>query len=946
MSNTNLPPPTTNHSVLVHLLRAITPLLGCWGIYSNSLLQLGYLPYLPLLLSAFFFLGVAARDAIQNLPHLDRYSTGLCLIFLITCWVFPCNLPLFIGAIFCWGLLYSYSQLGLIIATPLSFLLYQYPDLSYILGIPLVILFFFSSSNNIGIRQDWSIAIAQFLAGLVLGNLVVFGWNLSWAVLSPQPVSILWLSLLTIIIIEFKNIRFGQKLALSLSPAIFTFILSVIWLLLGFLGSELILGTFSPTQVGLSLILLYSACLLSLPIQKNAFLLVGLAIGLLSFWLYSSSLPPSFWILLLGCLGLLFSSISSRFFYGLAVLTLSFVFFTERKPNLDSPLVNLFYPKVDAPHTVSFFNRSGWWFRVISTESSEKADTVPQDGTIIENVDFSARQKEQLNEYFFASLLKHLPNDTGQITIGNDITGQFLSRFHHSQFPLININHPNPELLRQQAQSNPQKKALWLQPNIAIHPAHSEELIGSVAAQDLIVEIIHVPWPSPISPSLNRHHFQKLSHSIHPDGTVALILHLNSIPEYSFLPITAQIEEHFEHVQYWLPKNNVDSILILGRHKPLRFQALKQSIESDNQDPYPILSSAFATSLPSPTQTRTPTPQLYPAVPILHVGALSSRVQKPSTIWSDLTDKDQRLLAPLLEQKSHFLSMIQKAAQGNMNEVLQQAQNALEESALQSLISPHLAAAKQEIARAQQEGQSSEHWAKAQQFASTAQLISPDAVEPWLLQGEIAIGEGFLELGKEKFQKALTLAPNSLVALNGLARIAGLQQDLQMTEQYLQRALTHHPNNWITLHNLAVFYQENGNLSAAEKYAQKAIPLSSQHEKPQIALINIHIAQEKWTLALTEVDRLLAQKDSAFAWYLRGRIHFALQIWDKAEEDFRRATLSDPNLHAARGSIGLVRIAQGDKEGALQAFQATLKFDPNNDIARKNIQQLQLELDR
>ena len=79
-------------------------------------------------------------------------------------------------------------------------------------------------------------------------------------------------------------------------------------------------------------------------------------------------------------------------------------------------------------------------------------------------------------------------------------------------------------------------------------------------------------------------------------------------------------------------------------------------------------------------------------------------------------------------------------------------------------------------------------------------------------------------------------------------------------------------------------------------------------------------------------------------WFLRGRIHFGLELWSKAEADFQKSTLADPNFHAARGSIGVIKMIQGDLQGAAQAFRATLRFDPNNETARKNLQIVQEQL--
>ena len=385
-------------------------------------------------------------------------------------------------------------------------------------------------------------------------------------------------------------------------------------------------------------------------------------------------------------------------------------------------------------------------------------------------------------------------------------------------------------------------------------------------------------------------------------------------------------------------------LVIFQVTKPFSFSKAKEALLAKKKRPYELLSHAISTQFPAPSQSIKTTPQNRPYPAVLHLAALSDSVQSPEEIWTDISQEDQEKLKPLLVQQRKYLEIIQQSAQGNMTEVIQKAQKELQSSALQSLIAPHITSAKMEIKRASEEGQSSSHWEKAAQFAQTAQLIAPREIEPSLLLGEIAIGEGFLDKAQQKFEYALSLDPENLSALNGMARVYGLRKDPTQIEYFLLKANGFHPTTWSTHHNLAVFYQEQGELEKAEALALKALTFSQQSEKVQITLITIHMLQEKLTLALGETDRLLQDHPSALAWFLRGQIHFELELWDKAEEDFRRATLADPNMHAARGSIGLIRIAQGDLDGAMQAFQSTLKFDPKNSVAKENIKRLRQEM--
>ena len=60
----------------------------------------------------------------------------------------------------------------------------------------------------------------------------------------------------------------------------------------------------------------------------------------------------------------------------------------------------------------------------------------------------------------------------------------------------------------------------------------------------------------------------------------------------------------------------------------------------------------------------------------------------------------------------------------------------------------------------------------------------------------------------------------------------------------------------------------------------------------------------------------------------------------EAEEDFRKAVLTDSDLIEARGGIGMVRAVLGDSDAAANIFRDILKRDPGNAAARENLRRL------
>ena len=98
----------------------------------------------------------------------------------------------------------------------------------------------------------------------------------------------------------------------------------------------------------------------------------------------------------------------------------------------------------------------------------------------------------------------------------------------------------------------------------------------------------------------------------------------------------------------------------------------------------------------------------YPLRPILHLATLEEHICSPEQIWTS-PPKD---LSARLEVKRRFLKILQKAGDGKVNEVFQEA-SALFQGAtdpgvtLAPLLAPHLKDAQKSIILARNEGQKS-----------------------------------------------------------------------------------------------------------------------------------------------------------------------------------------------------------------------------------------------
>ncbi|MAA78239.1 MAG: hypothetical protein CL916_03190, partial [Deltaproteobacteria bacterium] len=506
---------------------------------------------------------------------------------------------------------------------------------------------------------------------------------------------------------------------------------------------------------------------------------------------------------------------------------------------------------------------------------------------------------------------------------------------------------PIPQFTQTIANNNPTRKNIFLSPEIQLLPFHPQEIIHRESNVDIIIDILHSPIGNAINQPNDYLRLYRIQKVLSDDGIYAQLIHLRNFPQGSPQLQAKQIAQHFPYVQIWLPPQGADSLLIIGGQKPFAWEQFSSFLQQQSYDVMEIGSLAIANqdAIAQWSDQATAKTQ-YPLRPILHLATLEAHICSPEQIWTN-PPKD---LSARLEVKRRFLNILQKAGDGKVNEVFQEASALFQGTTdpgvtLAPLLAPHLKDAQKSIALARNEGQKSKHWEEAKKYAMTASMLSPKNPIPKGLLGEIAIGQGMPSVAKNHFQDILNEDPKNIIAIHGMARIHGLEGNEEEVEKWLNEAIAQGGQDWRNHHNLGRFYQQSGSLGAAEKTLKKALSLSPKDSiETRLVLCELYLDQGEATRALLEIERVIQIDPTAKAWFLRGRAYFDLESYQEAEDDFRRATLADPQFHDARGAIGTVKIAIGDLEGAAQAFRTTLRFDPSNSAAQQNLKLVEKEL--
>ena len=529
------------------------------------------------------------------------------------------------------------------------------------------------------------------------------------------------------------------------------------------------------------------------------------------------------------------------------------------------------------------------------------------------------------------------------------------------------VSVPFPEVARAIAPLDPAREQSWLDPVVQLEPVHPETLLRLTPASDAIIEISRAPWADAGRSHLSRSHLAAVSRRLSVDGVYVLALHLlwqdRGRPE----TIVADVTDHFEHVQLWMPPAGADTLLIVASHQPRDLSRLVART-TDTTAALAALNLRGPLALASLAITDTDAAAAWAAGghrtlseglalsgviwsrPLLHLATLSAHVAAPTDIWGAVLDAEQAEdLDGRQAARRRLLSLLGRAAEGDMRGVFSEASQMRTDqdgvAALDPLIEPHLRDARSALRTAAEEGPDSLEWDAALRSATTAQMLSPASPRPHLALGDIAMAQRDLGKATEHYEVALEQEPSSIAGLTALARIASLRDDRIEQERLLREAVAQNARSWQAHQNLGVMLLFFGRYDEAEASLKVAVALSEGvEESPLLAMTEIYLATEQPTRALTEAERATQIGGSAQSWFLRGRAHYALEQLDLAAEDYQRAVLTDPSHAVARAAYGHVRAVQGRYEEAAEALRLALQEDPNNDAARELLRRIQREL--
>ncbi len=578
------------------------------------------------------------------------------------------------------------------------------------------------------------------------------------------------------------------------------------------------------------------------------------------------------------------------------------------------------------------------------------------DGSVVDPDSRAAR-----GERFAGTLGACLTDGRSQARVAGDDMGIAVKALLSQGFHAVDTAVPDPARMQVWADLAPLAKAAWTHPATRILGLPAPFVAQGGAPADVVVNILRNGWtdarqalPSPAALSATRR-------SLFPGGVYVLSVSTTRIDADAFIGLANAVSAAFPSVTVWLPPVGVDTAIFVARPEAsptFAWSRLASCIATDREElrhdairsPNDLagLLLGDGTIIPTgdpPSGLRMP--QRLAVGDPNPLARLNATNFDAATAWAGAEAEAPDLRARH-ESLLRFQDAIAQAAAGDMQAAVKAARTLSTAPgggrSVETLVRGYLDRARSLIEHAGKEGPSSKSWGPAETALANARLLYPDLGEAWCVEGRMDELRGQLPRAEEAYTTCAEKDPDSLEALDGLARTRGESGNLTGEEEALRNAVTRHPESWRDKQSLATLYKDLGRFPEAEALAREAVADSAREAsppwQPHLLLAEVYAATDRYTLAITEANTALSVKPNAEALAIRAGAKLNLNQPDQAERDARDALSLDPDSVAARFELGHIQAVKGDYDGATASFKAVLALDPKNEAARANLQKL------
>ncbi len=229
---------------------------------------------------------------------------------------------------------------------------------------------------------------------------------------------------------------------------------------------------------------------------------------------------------------------------------------------------------------------------------------------------------------------------------------------------------------------------------------------------------------------------------------------------------------------------------------------------------------------------------------------------------------------------------------------------------------------------------STENYSKIQKNAEKAIDLNGDAIDSYILLGQLYYKSKLYEKAKEMFSKALVINPKKISAIEGLLMSLIALDDLENAKKTAESLLERDPNNTIANQFLGKYYYDKGNWDKVIEYLSKAYEKDKSNKEQNIMLAKAYYMLKKYEQVISVM--LNSIKNQPF--YVEEGMWLALS-YDKlgnsalAEKYFNMAissnsALDDSYLYKTYFNYGLFLKKKNDFSKAIKMFLKVTELEP------------------
>lgn len=149
---------------------------------------------------------------------------------------------------------------------------------------------------------------------------------------------------------------------------------------------------------------------------------------------------------------------------------------------------------------------------------------------------------------------------------------------------------------------------------------------------------------------------------------------------------------------------------------------------------------------------------------------------------------------------------------------------------------------------------STEIYTKIQKNSEKAIELNKDAIESYILLGQLYYKSKLYEKAKEVFQKALSINPKKIEALEGLLLSLAAMEDLENAKKTAESLLERDPNNLIANQFLGKYYFLKEDWDKASEYLSKAYEKDKSNKELNIMLAKSYYMKKMYSQVITVIQ--------------------------------------------------------------------------------------------